>query len=142
MNSGDYISQWIDWAFSNYSEGNPTLNRHQMKLAVISLTGKKPVLNRNKKYFTNQDLREFVGQIDKDDLIGNLEIIYDSIDKDGKGYVSLDDIQEAAKNNHATLPSHTIANAFKAGDKDNDGRIPYIDFIKLVKSGMIDLGII
>ncbi|OHT03309.1 hypothetical protein TRFO_29353 [Tritrichomonas foetus] len=71
-----------------------------------------------------------------------MNTIYDAIDKEGKGYVSIDDLKNAAKQYNATVNETALINAFKTADRDRDGRITYQDFINFVKSGMIDLGIV
>lgn len=142
MNEENYLDGWINWAFSKYSNGKQRINRYEMKLAVICLTGKKPVLPKKQDSFTIQDLHDIVGHLKKEAIFGDMNIIYDTIDKDGKGYVTIQDLKEAASANNATVSLTTIENAFKAADTDNDGRIAYQDFISYVKSGMNELGII
>ena len=142
MNDESYLDGWIKWAFLKYSNGKQYVNRYEMKLAVICLTGKKPVLPKNQNSFSIQDLHDLVGHLKKEAIFGDMNVIYDTIDKDGKGYVTIKDLKEAASANNATVSLSTIENAFKAADTDNDGRITYQDFISYVKSGMTELGII
>lgn len=142
MNEENYLDGWVKWAFSKYGNGKQSISRYEMKLAVICLTGKKPVLPKNQNSFTIQDLHDIVGRLKKEVIFGDMNVIYDTIDKDGKGYVTLQDLKEAATANNATVSLSAIDNAFKAADTDNDGRITYHDFISYVKSGMTELGII
>ena len=67
------MNDWVNWSFSQYANGKDRLTRHQMKLAVISMTGKKPTdLPRDQNSFTIEDLEQYVRILNS----GNFGMIY------------------------------------------------------------------
>ena len=142
MEKEKYTLDWINWAFAKYSNGKQTIGRHEMKLAVISLTGKMPLLPKNQSAYTIHDLHDIMNTICKESILNNINKIYDAIDKEGKGYVTIQDVLAASKENNVTIPVSTIESAFNLGDQDHDGFIPTKEFLDLVRSGMAELGVI
>lgn len=128
------FDSWIQLSFNKYSKGNETLNRHQMKCAVISLTGKKPVLP-DKDYFTLNDLKQFIGKVDFASIVGDLNEIYESIDTDEKGYIRFNDLVVAANKYNVDITQKSLEEAFINADTDNDGMISYREFIDMARRG-------
>lgn len=135
------FDEWIVWSFEKYSEGNKILNRRQMKLAVISLIGKKPKLNQSQKLFTLDDLRRTIGDISFRSFADNANKIYDEIDKEQKGYVKLQDLYSAAQQYCPGISETLITQAFTRADTDNDGMISYKDFMSIVHLGFQSIGV-
>lgn len=114
-----------------------------MKLAVISMTGKKPTdLPKSQTSFTQDDLRHYVEILNHGKIIGNVSDLYDCFDKSGQGYVTLDDVIAVAVANSAPTPRDALADAFQRVDRDSDGRISYRDFLATVNSGLAELGVL
>ena len=136
------MNDWVNWSFSQYANGKDRLTRHQMKLAVISMTGKKPTdLPRDQNSFTIEDLEQYVRILNSGNIIGDVCSLYDCIDQDGKGYVTVLDLIAAAEANHANISQAALEDAFQRVDRDRDGRISYRDFMNTVNTGLIELGV-
>lgn len=135
------FDEWISWSFQKYSEGNQILNRRQLKLAVISLIGKKPKLNPNQKLFTLEDLKRIVGDISYRGFADNANKIYEEIDKEQKGYIKLQDLFIVTKKYCPGITDTIITQAFTRSDTDNDGMISYKDFLSIVHLGFQSIGI-
>ena len=132
------FDQWIKWSFEKYGNGNQVLNRHQFKLAVISLTGKKPKLGEQKTYTLN-DLRNTVS-FSLNSFVSDINQIYDEIDKEQNGYIQLKDLYSIAQKNCPSI-INLLEEAFEAVDTDNDGIISYKEFISTVEKGFKSLSI-
>lgn len=128
------FDDWVEWTFNKYSEGNQCLNRRQMKLAVISLTGKKPKLP-DQKIFTFGDFRRFLGNLDFNKYIGDFSELYEKIDKEQKGYIRIQDLIQACKEFGEYVDIDVLHGAFSRVDTDNDGMISYKEFISTVQAG-------
>jgi hypothetical protein len=136
------LEEWVKWSFDQYSEGKPTLSRQQMKLAVISLTGKKPAdLPPGQTSFSVQDLYRYINALNDGSIIGDISSIYEEIDQTGQGFIQVDDLIRAARKYKANLSVPVLQDAFARADADHDGRISYRDFIATVKTGLIELGV-
>jgi hypothetical protein len=136
------LEEWVKWSFEQYSEGRSTLTRQQMKLAVISLTGQKPSdLPRGHSSFTLQELYRYIHTLNAGSILGDISSIYDEIDQTGKGFVQVEDLIKAAQKNSANLSVAVLQDAFARADTDHDGRISYRDFVAIVKTGLIELGV-
>jgi uncharacterized membrane-anchored protein len=131
---GDFtFDEWVKWSFEKYSNGNQVLDRHQAKLAIISLTGKKVKLGEQKLY-TLGDLRKMVRSFSMSTFLSNVNQIYEEIDKEQNGFVRLKDLYENAQ---MYCPSVTpfLEEAFNIVDADGDGMISYKEFISTIESG-------
>ena len=111
-----------------------------MKLAVISMTGKKPT-DLPHGNFTIDDLAQYVRILNSGNIIGDVCSLYEWVDKEGKGFVTCSDLIRASEENQANVSQAVLENAFKRVDRDNDGRIPYRDFLSTVNTGLIELGV-
>ena len=132
------LSEWIKWTFEKYSNGNNSLTRHQMKLAVITLTGHKPNLPKDHSKFSLEDLNEFIGT--SGTILCNTSIIYDQIDVEQKGFITLKDLLDANKKSESKIQESVLKSAFSRADIDHDGRIPFSEFLSIVSDGLTDLG--
>ena len=131
------FDDWVQWSFERYSQGNQVLNRHQMKIAIISLTGKKPKLCQQKLYTIN-DLRKYIKDYSMKTFISNLNQIYEEIDNQQNGFIRLQDLYARAHNLcPQTVP--LIEEAFNLVDRDTDGMISYHDFVSTVENGFRSL---
>jgi hypothetical protein len=136
------LEEWVKWSFEQYSEGKPTLTRQQMKLAVISLTGKKPAdLAPGQTSFSLQELYRYINTLNDGSILGDISSIYEEIDQTGKGFVEVDDLIRAAQRHKANLSVSILQDAFARADTDHDGRISYREFLTTVKTGLIELGV-
>lgn len=140
FDDSNVFDEWIKISFDKYREGNKVLNRHQMKLAVISLTGRKTKLPSDKKEFSFPDLYTTVGNITRSQILSDIPKVYDEIDQDSKGYLQVDDLLKAANMNGASIQQDALINAFQRADTDHDGMLSYKMFIDIVKNGLIELG--
>ena len=141
-NDPTLLDEWVRWSFAQYGNGKDALTRHQMKLAVISLTGKKPTdLPRGQNSFSINDLADYVTILTKGSIIGDISSLYDAFDQDGKGYVTLPDMIDAAKTYNTNISEQIIEDAFNRVDRDHDGRISYREFMSTIDTGLIELGV-
>jgi hypothetical protein len=140
--NANLLEEWVKWSFDNYSEGQSTLTRQQMKLAVISLTGQKPTdLPPGQTAFTLSELYRYIHCLNAGSILGDISSIYDEIDESGQGFVQVEDLIRAAQKNGANLSGTVLQDAFTRADSDHDGRISYRDFLAIVKTGLIELGV-
>jgi hypothetical protein len=138
----DLLDEWVKWSFDQYREGSPTLSRQQMRLAVISLTGKKPKdLPPGQKAFSLPDLYRHIHSLNQGSIIGDISSLYDELDQAGNGYLQVEDLVQAAQRNQANISVKVLEDAFNRVDTDRDGRISYREFITTVKTGLIELGV-
>jgi Ca2+-binding EF-hand superfamily protein len=113
-----------------------------MKLAVISMTGLKPIgLARGKNSFSVADLMEFVRTVNSGSIIGDLNSVYDQFDPEGHGFITYQDLERAARTSKSTVAADVLENAFLRADSDGDGRVPFNDFIGIVRKGLNELGV-
>ena len=127
------FDDWVQWSFEKYSNGSGVLNRHQMKLAIISLTGKKVKLGDQKLYTVN-DLRKYVKDYSMKTFISNINQIYEEIDKKENGFLVLSDLYERAQKLCPQV-APLLEEAFNAVDRDNDGMISYKEFVSTIEEG-------
>lgn len=127
------FDDWVVWSFEKYSNGNQVLNRHQAKLAVLSLTGKKIKLG-DQKIYTLDDLRKMVRSFSMSTFLSNVNQIYEEIDEEQNGFIRLKDLYEKAQ---SCCPSVTplLEEAFNSVDTDGDGMISYKEFISTIETG-------
>jgi len=138
----DLLDEWVKWSFDQYSSGNSTLSRQQMKLAVISLTGNKPKdLPSGQAAFSLPDLYRYIHSLNQGSIIGDISSLYDELDRSARGYLVIDDLVQAAQRNQANISAKVLEDAFNRVDADRDGRISCREFIATVKTGLIELGV-
>jgi Ca2+-binding EF-hand superfamily protein len=136
------LEEWVKWSFNQFGGGNSTLTRQQMKLSVISLTGKKPTnLTPKQSSFTLSELYQYIHYLNEGSILGDISLLYDEIDQTGQGFIQIEDLLRTAQRNKANLSVAVLQNAFSRADTDHDGRISYRDFLSTVKIGLIELGI-
>ena len=131
------FDEWVQWSFEKYSNGKQILTRHEMKLAIISLTGKKPKLEEQKLY-TIDDLRKEVQDYSMKTFISNINQIYEEIDREQNGFIRLKDLYSRAQKCCPQI-SPLLEEAFSNVDKDNDGMISYREFVTTVENGFRSL---
>lgn len=132
------FEQWINWSFKKYGDGQNEINRHQMKLAVISLTGQKPKLPKGKTNFNLQDLKFIVSNPKM--ILCDASKVYDEIDVEQKGYVTKADLLNANRKSDSKIDEEILISAFERVDSDHDDKIPFNEFISVAKNGLLELG--
>ncbi|KAI4375763.1 hypothetical protein MLD38_013590 [Melastoma candidum] len=59
-------------------------------------------------------------------------------DKDGSGYITVDELQQACVEHH--MPDAYLEDIIKEVDQDNDGRIDYGEFVAMMQKGNAGIG--
>ncbi|KAI4375708.1 hypothetical protein MLD38_013545 [Melastoma candidum] len=59
-------------------------------------------------------------------------------DKDGSGYITVDELQQACVEHH--MPDAFLEDIIKEVDQDNDGRIDYGEFVAMMQKGNAGIG--
>ncbi|GJN26623.1 hypothetical protein PR202_gb14569 [Eleusine coracana subsp. coracana] len=59
-------------------------------------------------------------------------------DKDGSGYITVDELQQACKEHN--MPDAFLDDVIKEADQDNDGRIDYGEFVAMMTKGNMGVG--
>ncbi|KAI0493530.1 hypothetical protein KFK09_023648 [Dendrobium nobile] len=63
----------------------------------------------------------------------HLVVAFSYFDKDGSGYITVDELQQACKEHH--IADVFIEDIIKEVDQDNDGRIDYGEFVAMMRKG-------
>ncbi|XP_059433868.1 calcium-dependent protein kinase 26-like isoform X1 [Corylus avellana] len=71
----------------------------------------------------------------------NLIAAFQYFDKDGNGYITVDELQQACPEHNMTVAYlEHIEDIIRDVDQDNDGRINYGEFVALMRKGNVDIG--
>ncbi|PKA50079.1 Calcium-dependent protein kinase 5 [Apostasia shenzhenica] len=87
------------------------------------------------------DYGEFVAatlHLNKLEREEHLVAAFSYFDKDGSGYITLDELQQACKEHNMT--DVFLDDIIKEVDQDNDGRIDYGEFVAMMRRGQMGLG--
>ncbi|XP_074583472.1 calcium-dependent protein kinase 26-like isoform X2 [Curcuma longa] len=68
----------------------------------------------------------------------HLMAAFSYFDKDGSGYITVDELQQACKEHNMT--DVILEDIIKEADQDNDGRIDYGEFVAMMQRGSMGLG--
>ncbi|KAJ8464919.1 hypothetical protein OPV22_027471 [Ensete ventricosum] len=68
----------------------------------------------------------------------HLVAAFSYFDKDGSGYITVDELQQACKEHNMT--DVILEDIIKEADQDNDGRIDYGEFVAMMRRGTMGLG--
>ncbi|KAG6537738.1 hypothetical protein ZIOFF_002834 [Zingiber officinale] len=68
----------------------------------------------------------------------HLIVAFSYFDKDGSGYITVDELQQAFKEHNMT--DVILEDIIKEADQDNDGRIDYGEFVVMMQRGSMGLG--
>uniref|UniRef100_A0A0D9VJL4 non-specific serine/threonine protein kinase n=1 Tax=Leersia perrieri TaxID=77586 RepID=A0A0D9VJL4_9ORYZ len=68
----------------------------------------------------------------------HLVAAFSYFDKDGSGYITVDELQEACKEHN--MPDAFLDDVIKEADQDNDGRIDYGEFVAMMTKGNMGVG--
>ncbi|GKF35712.1 calcium-dependent protein kinase 26-like protein, partial [Tanacetum coccineum] len=71
-----------------------------------------------------------MNKVDRDD---HLFAAFSYFDKDGSGYITLDELQQACK--EFGLDDVHLEEIIKEADQNNDGRIDYNEFVAMMHNG-------
>ncbi|XP_074586274.1 calcium-dependent protein kinase 26-like [Curcuma longa] len=69
----------------------------------------------------------------------HLVAAFSYFDKDGSGYITVDELQQACKEHNMT--DAFLEDIIKEVDQDNDGRIDYSEFVAMMQKGTMGLGL-
>ncbi|XP_042460209.1 calcium-dependent protein kinase 5-like, partial [Zingiber officinale] len=69
----------------------------------------------------------------------HLAAAFSYFDKDGSGYITVDELQQACKEHNMT--DAFLEDIIKEVDQDNDGRIDYGEFVAMMQKGTMGLGL-
>jgi calcium-dependent protein kinase len=87
------------------------------------------------------DYGEFIAatlHLNKLDREEHLVAAFSYFDKDGSGYITIDELQEACREQN--MPDAFLDDTIKEVDKNNDGRIDYGEFVAMMTKGTMGLG--
>ncbi|XP_062219933.1 calcium-dependent protein kinase 5-like [Phragmites australis] len=68
----------------------------------------------------------------------HLVAAFSYFDKDGSGYITVDELQEACKEHN--MPDAFLDDVINEADQDNDGRIDYGEFVAMMTKGNMGVG--
>ncbi|CAL9089711.1 unnamed protein product [Musa textilis] len=68
----------------------------------------------------------------------HLVAAFSYFDKDGSGYITVDELQQACKEHNMTDAS--LEDIIREVDQDNDGRIDYSEFVAMMRKGTMGIG--
>ncbi|CAN6246548.1 unnamed protein product [Urochloa humidicola] len=68
----------------------------------------------------------------------HLVAAFSYFDKDGSGYITVDELQQACKEHN--MPAAFLDDVIKEADQDNDGRIDYGEFVAMMTKGNMGVG--
>ncbi|XP_066343704.1 calcium-dependent protein kinase 13-like [Miscanthus floridulus] len=68
----------------------------------------------------------------------HLVAAFSYFDKDGSGYITVDELQQACKEHN--MPDAFLDDVIKEVDQDNDGRIDYGEFVAMMTKGNMGVG--
>ncbi|KAL6911746.1 hypothetical protein ACP4OV_000551 [Aristida adscensionis] len=68
----------------------------------------------------------------------HLVAAFSYFDKDGSGYITVDELQQACKEHN--MPDAFLDDVIKEADQDNDGRIDYGEFVAMMTKGNMGVG--
>ncbi|GIL83030.1 hypothetical protein Vretimale_8544 [Volvox reticuliferus] len=131
-------------AFNAASAGEPYLNRHSFKCAVLAATGWKP---------RSQDLEACLGQqvganailtidhlqrvvqmvLSTRDSTARLREVYEAFDTAGLGFIRREEALHIFKNVAPTVRTNIVEEAFDALDTRRTGRVSCEDFMAELK---------
>ncbi|XP_078163572.1 calcium-dependent protein kinase 26-like [Carex rostrata] len=87
------------------------------------------------------DYGEFIAatlHLNKLDREEHLVAAFSYFDKDGSGYITIDELQEACREQN--MPDAFLDDTIKEIDKNNDGQIDYGEFVAMMTKGTMGLG--
>lgn len=87
------------------------------------------------------DYGEFIAatlHLNKLDREEHLVVAFSYFDKDGSGYITIDELQEACREHN--MPDAFLDDTIKEIDKNNDGQIDYGEFVAMMTKGTMGLG--
>lgn len=87
------------------------------------------------------DYGEFIAatlHLNKLDREEHLVVAFSYFDKDGSGYITIDELQEACREHN--MPDAFLDDTIKEVDKNNDGQIDYGEFVAMMTKGTMGLG--
>ncbi|CAO2035734.1 unnamed protein product [Urochloa humidicola] len=68
----------------------------------------------------------------------HLQLAFSYFDKDGSGYITVDELQQTCKEHN--MPAAFLDDVIKEADHDNDGRIDYGEFVVMMTMGNMGVG--
>jgi calcium-dependent protein kinase len=68
----------------------------------------------------------------------HLVAAFSYFDKDGSGYITVDELQQACKEHN--MPDAFLDDVINEADQDNDGRIDYGEFVAMMTKGNMGVG--
>ncbi|KAF8768591.1 hypothetical protein HU200_007139 [Digitaria exilis] len=68
----------------------------------------------------------------------HLVAAFSYFDKDGSGYITVDELQQACREHN--MPTAFLDDVIKEADQDNDGRIDYGEFVAMMTKGNMGVG--
>ncbi|XP_072986769.1 calcium-dependent protein kinase 26-like [Typha latifolia] len=87
------------------------------------------------------DYKEFIAatvHLNKLEREEHLVAAFSYFDKDGSGYITVDELQQACKEHN--MPDVFLEDIIKEVDQDNDGRIDYGEFVAMMQKGNMGVG--